>query len=214
MVFMPSKALCVGVRAFLVKSWTGLERFVVVKATIRAPKPSDSYRAASCLGWGLGYKRNACSFPVLGVSFVLCLREGALHILFFSWSSSSSILLLPLISSSLTWHQGVKGRMGCHLCSDAASAFYVHHVLRFLDCGPLVLLPQLSCCGGHGWQPCPSLRSRVVFFLLFTPFPYCSKFSPKFPRAAMLVALLFTGQSVCSLVERGERDLGGVPCPS
>ena len=164
MVFMPSKALCVGVRAFLVRSWTGLERFVVVKVTVRAPKASDSYRATSCLGWGLDYKRNACSIPVLGLSFVLCLREGALHTLFFSWSSCSSILLSPLISSSFTWRQRAKRRLGCHLCSDAASAFYVRRVLRFLDCGPLVLLPQLSCCGGLSWQPCPSLRSRVVFF--------------------------------------------------
>lgn len=100
--------------------------------------------------------------------------------------------------------------MGWH-CSGPAPASCRHPVLGSLGSGPLVLLPQLSCCGGLSWQPCPSLGSRVVFFLLLTPFPHRSEFSPA-SQGGDASAPLFTGRSVCSLWREG-RGCGGFPAP-
>lgn len=80
--------------------------------------------------------------------------------------------------------------------------------LGSLGSGPLVLLPQLSRCGGLSWQPCPSLGSRVVFFLVLTPFPHRSKFSPA-SQGSDALAPLFTGRSVCSLWREGRGCRGG-----
>lgn len=100
---------------------------------------------------------------------------------------------------------------GVALCSGPAPAFCRHPVLGSLGSGPFVLLPQLSGCGGLSQQPCPSLGSRVVFFLLLTPFPHRSKFSPV-SQGSDASALLFTGWSVCSLWREG-RGCREFPAP-
>lgn len=92
----------------------------------------------------------------------------------------------------------------CHHCVNLASVFYRYCVLKFLGCGPLVLLPiplQLIIYS--------SSRSRVVSSLLFISLPHNSEFL----RATMRIAFPNTGKGFSPLVEREEMDSDGIPCP-
>lgn len=149
-----------GSRAFLVRSWTGWERCVVVEATIRASRGLGFLPRHVLFGVEDGSQEEVLSAPGSGLSSALCLRAGC---------PARSALLLFLsqwcfaVTSHLERHRLALGGEEAmrKLCSDPASAFCLHPPLRFLGRGPRSL-PRSSAVVMDSGQSRPFLKSRSV----------------------------------------------------
>lgn len=119
------------------------------------PEASGSCQDTSCLGWRMDHRRKSCPLQVQVFPLPCASELVALHVLLFSCSSPSGVLLSPP-RLALGGEEAMR-----KLCSDPASAFCLHPPLRFLGRGPRSL-PRSSAVVMDSGQSRPFLKSRSV----------------------------------------------------